>query len=162
MEMRRTPGLLLSIAVLSGRSLAASPPPDRVVAFSRNLPLFFEKLGEMVATEKITQTLISEKTAAVARRRILESDFEISHLAEDPTALWEFRFVSSIPRKRARRTSEGLTKPTSRCEPRPATTEQRVDPRVPIVRMRSVAAIPAVTKLRARFNRDPSSLRFSG
>lgn len=86
-------------AGLAGVAPAATPPPDPVVVFSRGLPRFFEQLGGLVASERMTQTLISERDATIARKRLIESDFEVSHLAEDPTMLWEFRFVKTVDGK---------------------------------------------------------------
>ena len=91
--------LLIGGGIASAAPARAPEPPAPVVVFSRNLPAFFENLGQLVASERITQTLINETNAAVARRRVLESDFEVSHLAEDPSALWEFRFVKTVDGK---------------------------------------------------------------
>ena len=105
--MKRIPRILRSAALLGvlarafGTLAAATPPPDPVVAFSRGLPRFFEQLGGLVASERMTQTLISERDATIARKRVIESDFEISHLAEDPAMLWEFRFVKTVDGKPA-------------------------------------------------------------
>jgi hypothetical protein len=41
-----------------------------------------------------------ETTAIVFRSRVLESDYQVAHLGEDPSALWEFRFVRSADGKK--------------------------------------------------------------
>ncbi len=91
--------LALAAATSLAADTAAPPPvPDEIRAFARNLPDYFSKLEDIIATETITQTLLNDTTgnATVQRRRVLVSDYQIAHLGENPAALWEFRFVRSV------------------------------------------------------------------
>ena len=89
---------VLSLAFLASALPAArgSAAPEEISAFSRGIPGYFAKLEEFVAHEKITQDVMREENATVFRHQVLLSDFQIAHLGEDPTALWEFRFIRSV------------------------------------------------------------------
>ena len=100
--MQKSVILLVAAALPAG--LSAAPPrseaPAPVVAFSRNLPAYFAELENYVASERTVQQVMREQTAMVFRSRVLESDYEVAHLGEDPSALWEFRFVRSVDGKK--------------------------------------------------------------
>jgi hypothetical protein len=73
-----------------------SPVPDELRSFARSLPGYFSKIENIIARETITQTVLNDQSGTLRRRRVLVSDYQIAHLGEDPTALWEFRFVRSV------------------------------------------------------------------
>jgi hypothetical protein len=74
----------------------SSVVPKEMRDFARELPAYFSKLENIIATETITQTVLNETNGTFQRRRVLVSDFQIAHLGENPAALWEFRFVRSV------------------------------------------------------------------
>jgi hypothetical protein len=91
------------LVVLAASASAAPPlaePPGPVVAFSKTLPAYFAELDNYVASERTVQQVMREDTAIVFRSRVLESDYEVAHLGEDPSALWEFRFVRAADGKK--------------------------------------------------------------
>jgi hypothetical protein len=100
--MKKTVSVLVAAGALAAAASAAAPqgePPAAVVAFARTLPAYFAELENYVASEKTVQQVMREQTAMVFRSRVLESDYEVAHLGEDPSALWEFRFVRSVDGK---------------------------------------------------------------
>lgn len=94
--------MVLAAGVSFGAAGAPAPPasevPDEIRTFARQVPDYFAKLEDILATETITQTILNDLTgnATVQRRRVLVSDYQIAHLGEIPAALWEFRFVRSV------------------------------------------------------------------
>lgn len=90
--------LSAAAAAHSAETAAAPQVPDEMREFARELPGYFAKLENVVATETITQTILNDTTGngTVQRRRVLVSDYQIAHLGENPAALWEFRFVRAV------------------------------------------------------------------
>ena len=91
--------MFLVVPFLAASAPAPHPlaePPAPVVAFSKALPAYFAEFENYVASERTVQQVMRENTAMVFRSRVLESDYEVAHLGEDPSALWEFRFVRSV------------------------------------------------------------------
>ena len=93
-----------TILLLAASALAAVPaapaPPAPIIAFSRSLPAYFAELENYVASERTVQQVMRETTAMVFRSRVIESDYQVAHLGEDPAALWEFRFVKAVDGKK--------------------------------------------------------------
>lgn len=87
------PGLLL----LLGGTATSAPPA--VVRWSASIPSFYTTLSNFVATETVHQEMFNRRNGSIARRRVLVTDYQVSHLIEDPTSLWEFRFVRSVDGK---------------------------------------------------------------
>lgn len=93
--------LLFSLAAVSAlpASLRGNPVPPEIAAFSRAIPPYFAKLEDYVARERISQDVMREENATVFRHQVLLSDFQVAHLGEDPSSLWEFRFIRSVDGK---------------------------------------------------------------
>ena len=93
----RARALFLLAATAAAISSAESPaPPDapqKVLAFSRSLSNYFDRMENLVAREVMTQQIFNNTNGTVFRKRVLVSDFQIARLEEDVSSLWEFRFV---------------------------------------------------------------------
>jgi len=76
-----------------------SPPPDGVLAVSRQVGRIASGLQDYVATERMTQKVMDSRADRVMRKQVLVSDYQIAPLEEDANALWEFRFVREIDGK---------------------------------------------------------------
>ena len=83
----------------AARGVTSDGVPDAVRAFSREIPGFFEELERIVAREEMRQEAMDPLAARPLRRRTLVSDYQIAPLAEEPGALWEFRFVREVDGK---------------------------------------------------------------
>jgi hypothetical protein len=100
--MRWRPQLAAGFAAMAGvlAPASAAGPPSEVVSFSRGIPAYFARLGDYISRETMSQTRFNPETGQVLRHRVIVSDLQISHLGQDPNALWEFRFVRRVDRLR--------------------------------------------------------------
>jgi len=96
----RAPTILLLAASALAAVPASTEPPAPVAAFSRSLPAYFAELENYVASERTVQQVMRETTAMIFRSRVIDSDYQVAHLGEDPAALWEFRFVKAVDGKK--------------------------------------------------------------
>lgn len=103
----RSRAWLIAIALSFAAALAhseeaavPSPVPKEMQDFARELPVYFSKLENVIATETITQKVLNDTNGTLLRRRVLVSDYQIAHLGENPAALWEFRFVRAVDGKK--------------------------------------------------------------
>ena len=89
--------IALPLVAAAAHSRESTPQvPTEMRGFARELPAYFSKLENVIATETITQTILNDRNGTVQRRRVLVSDYQIAHLGENPAALWEFRFVRAV------------------------------------------------------------------
>ena len=93
---------ITTVLVLSAALSAPAAPktlPDGIRAFAEQVPRITAQLQDYVATERMTQMVMDGRADRVARKQVLVSDYQIAPLEEDPSVLWEFRFVRSIDGK---------------------------------------------------------------
>lgn len=90
--------LFATLTLAAGTTIAGAPArlPERVEAFARELPRIVAGMEELVATERMTQMVMDSRSDRVMRRQVLVSDYQIAPLEEDPSVLWEFRFVKEM------------------------------------------------------------------
>jgi hypothetical protein len=86
--------LFFAAAALAGASGAGFPA--RLLRFSDGVPAYLGELTNYVAREAIHQELFGARNGQVERRRDLVADYQIAPLVEDPSALFEFRFIRSV------------------------------------------------------------------
>jgi len=97
MKLRVIAALALSTALSA--IAAPKPLPDGIRAFAEQVPRITAQLQDYVATERMTQRVMDARADRVARKQVLVSDYQVAPLEEDPSVLWEFRFVRSIDGK---------------------------------------------------------------
>ena len=73
--------------------------PDKIRAFAQQIPRIILQLQDYVATERMTQMIMDPRADRAMRKQVLLSDYQIAPLEEDPSVLWEFRFVRAIDGK---------------------------------------------------------------
>jgi hypothetical protein len=92
-------GFLVGAALLAVLDSLGGETPGAVVRLSVSLPGYFSQMQNYVAQENIHQEIMEPRNGTLARKRDLTTDFQIDHLVEEPSALWEFRFVRAIDGK---------------------------------------------------------------
>ncbi len=88
---------VLWVAPSGARAAQATPEPVRALALE--IPSVLAEFENLVARERMTQVLFDTVADRPSRRRVIVSDYQIAPLDEDPSVLWEFRFVREVDGK---------------------------------------------------------------